>query len=355
MRLKILDFVKEHKDWILIFLGVILIAFAAFNLFDFNPFTYVQEMKETPAVEQEGFAPLFIPVTRSSASDLTAGEASADAVSQMGYIPERIVIEEIELDAPVKIARTIEVTLDDHEVTQFLIPEEFAAGWHEGSARLGMSGNTVISGHHNAYGKVFGGLVDLKVGDEILVLSGTHEFYYVIVNKMILPEKEESLERRLDNARWILPSDDERLTLVTCWPAASNSHRLIIVAVPEEKPQPTPAPAPAAEPTNAIQIGRPITEQLSSGQATAQPEFQDFIVRNAGRHSVNVRDLPEMESDILGSFKAGHEARGLGRTQDGDWIYIEYGDMQGWVSAELVEILLPVDSLPTMAAPTAVP
>jgi Sortase (surface protein transpeptidase) len=97
-------------------------------------------------------------------------------------------------------------------------------------------GNTVISGHHNAFGKVFEHLIDLEVGDEVIMLSGIHEFYYVIVNKMILPEKEESLDRRLQNARWILSSTDERLTLVTCWPANSNSHRLILVAVPEENP-----------------------------------------------------------------------------------------------------------------------
>lgn len=41
-----------------------------------------------------------------------------------------------------------------------------------------------------------------------------------------------AVDVRMDNARWILPSTDERLTLVTCWPAKSNTHRLIIVASP---------------------------------------------------------------------------------------------------------------------------
>jgi len=36
----------------------------------------------------------------------------------------------------------------------------------------------------------------------------------------------------LQNARWIMASSDERLTLVTCWPAYSNTHRLILVAKP---------------------------------------------------------------------------------------------------------------------------
>jgi sortase A len=37
---------------------------------------------------------------------------------------------------------------------------------------------------------------------------------------------------RLQNAQWIQPTTDERLTLVTCWPYNDNSHRLIIVARP---------------------------------------------------------------------------------------------------------------------------
>ncbi len=346
-----LKFVNKHKEWLLIFLGIILIAFAAFNLFNYNPFTFLQQ-QETPVVEQDNFAPLFIPVTRASSTE----EAESDvAVSQPGYIPERVVIEKIGLDAPVIVAQTVNAEVDGQKVTQFLVPNEFAAGWHEGSARLGVSGNTVLSGHHNAFGKVFAHLIDLEVGDEIIMLSGPREFYYTIVNKMILPEKGESLERRLNNARWILPSIDERLTLVTCWPAASNTHRLVIVAVPEAEPQPTPTPSSVLEPAQGIEIDRPIVDLASSGKATPAPASQDFIVRNAGRFSVNVREEPAMEGNILGSFKPGHEATGLGRTADGKWIFIDYHGLKGWVSADLVQILLPVNSLPTIAVPTAAP
>lgn len=344
-----LKFLRDSKDWILILLGIILIMFAVFNLIDFNPFTYFDTLQETPAVEQEGFAPLFIPVTHAQTS-------SEETISTNAFVPERIVIEKIGLDAPVEVAHTINVDVDGQEVTQFLIPEEFAAGWHEGSAPLGVVGNTVISGHHNAFGKVFAHLVDLEVGDEITMLSGIHEFHYTIVNKMIMPEKNEPLDVRLQNARWILPSTDERLTLVTCWPANSNTHRLILVAVPAaELPTPTPSATPVPHPTEVIQIGRPITEILSSGQSTPTPAFQNIIVRNAGRYSVNIRALPDIDGKIIESFKAGDEATGLSRTEDGTWILIEYKDTQGWVSADLVEILLPVDSLPTAIPPTLTP
>jgi sortase A len=41
-----------------------------------------------------------------------------------------------------------------------------------------------------------------------------------------------SEEKRLENARWIGPFPDERLTLVTCWPYTNNTHRVIVIAKP---------------------------------------------------------------------------------------------------------------------------
>ena len=115
---------------------------------------------------------------------------------------------------------------------QWKVPNFFAAGWAPTSASLGVIGNTVLFGHHNADGEVFAHLVDLQVDDLIVVYSGEKNFTYVVALKMILPERNEPVDIRLQNARWILPSADERLTLLTCWPYASNTHRLIIVAIP---------------------------------------------------------------------------------------------------------------------------
>ncbi|HOG80388.1 MAG TPA: sortase, partial [Anaerolineaceae bacterium] len=49
---------------------------------------------------------------------------------------------------------------------------------------------------------------------------------------MILPERNQPVEQRIENARWIEPSVDTRLTLITCWPYESNTHRLVVVARP---------------------------------------------------------------------------------------------------------------------------
>jgi sortase A len=149
-----------------------------------------------------------------------------------GYIPDRIIIPAIHLDAPVVQSDKTSVELRDQWFEQWTVPNEFAAGWQANSAPLGMAGNTVLGGHHNEYGKVFEHLVELNIGDLIYVYSGKVTFVYRVVDKLLLPERDVSLEIRKANAEWIAPTTDERLTLVTCWPKRSNTHRVIVVAEP---------------------------------------------------------------------------------------------------------------------------
>jgi len=204
----------------------------------------------------EGFAPYLVPVTGAALSipepDLAGGSlsdtSSASAVkivqqtpspglppSKMDDftgIPDRIVIPAIQLDAPIVYAKSKELDYQGQTYDQWLAPNSFAAGWHFTSARLGDVGNLVLDGHHNVYGKVFGSLYELEEGDLIRVYSGSFYMKFVVTNKLILPEKNTSLATRLDNARWILPTADQRLTLVTCWPQDTNTHRLVIAASP---------------------------------------------------------------------------------------------------------------------------
>ncbi len=147
-------------------------------------------------------------------------------------IPVRLVIPVIELDAPVLTSEAQILEISGKPFQVWHAPDEYAAGWHVSSAPLGVPGNTVLNGHHNIYGEVFKRLVELEQGDEIIVESSDSSFSYRITNKMILPEKYAPLDERVRNSQWILPSEDERLTIVTCWPYESNTHRLILVAAP---------------------------------------------------------------------------------------------------------------------------
>jgi sortase (surface protein transpeptidase) len=51
---------------------------------------------------------------------------------------------------------------------------------------------------------------------------------------LILPEAGQPLEVRVENAKYILPTEDERVTLVTCHPYGSLRNRLIVIAYPED-------------------------------------------------------------------------------------------------------------------------
>lgn len=171
---------------------------------------------------------------KAAAQDPVIEPIALPTVTQMPvWIPDRIMIPAIELDAPVIWAKQITITYQNDNFVQWVAPNSFAAGELASSAPLGRIGNTVLIGHHNIYGEVFMHLVELEAGDTIFVYSGEQQFKYTIALKMILKERFEPVEVRLKNAEWIASSLDERLTLVTCWPYKSNTHRLIIVAVPD--------------------------------------------------------------------------------------------------------------------------
>jgi len=108
-----------------------------------------------------------------------------------------------------------------------------AAGFHRDSALPGWPGNTVLSGHHNIAGKVFAGLWNLQPGDAVELYVGKQLYRYRVEDVLIVPERGASDEQRRQNAQWIAPTKDERLTLVTCWPPDGNSHRTIVIARPD--------------------------------------------------------------------------------------------------------------------------
>jgi LPXTG-site transpeptidase (sortase) family protein len=148
--------------------------------------------------------------------------------------PHLIRIPAIELEAEIVTVGLQAVTISGQSFFQWQVPPQFSAGWHNTSSYLGQPGNTVLNGHHNIHGEVFGHLFDLQPGDEIILIDNQEqEFYYAVSDVEILPERGESLEVRMANAARINPTEDERVTLVTCWPHDDNSHRLIVVAHPQ--------------------------------------------------------------------------------------------------------------------------
>ncbi len=149
-----------------------------------------------------------------------------------GSPPDRITAASIGLDVPVVVMGWTLIDIGGTQATNWNVPNH-AAGFHQGSAYPGQVGNTVISGHSNTAGRVFENLDKLALGDRILVYVGASAYEYQVTQRELLQEQGVSLEQRIQNGRWIAPTDDECLTLVTCWPNTGTSHRLIIVARPQ--------------------------------------------------------------------------------------------------------------------------
>jgi LPXTG-site transpeptidase (sortase) family protein len=145
-----------------------------------------------------------------------------------GDPPDRLVIAAIQLDAPVEVVGWHL----EQGVSVWDVPARRAAGWLKTSAPAGQKGNTVLDGHHNILGEVFRRLVDLKPGDVVELSARGKVYRYSVTEKHILLDRDQPMEVRIANAQWIQPTNDERLTLVTCWPYTNNTHRLVIVARP---------------------------------------------------------------------------------------------------------------------------
>jgi LPXTG-site transpeptidase (sortase) family protein len=139
------------------------------------------------------------------------------------------------VDAPVSPVSWQTIEVDGIEQAAWDVLNMYAAGWHDSSAPLGVLGNTVLNGHNTTYGEVFRDLYTLDAGDDIIVYSDDTPHSYAVTDVLILPEAGEPLEVRIENARYILPTDDERLTLVTCHPYGSLQNRLIVIAHPNNE------------------------------------------------------------------------------------------------------------------------
>ncbi len=159
---------------------------------------------------------------------------AARSVSGTG-MPSRIVDEVIDLDAPVvEMGWRASLTKKGGQiVSQWNVPEN-EAGWHINSARPGQGSNIVISGHNNSSGgHVFANLEELKVGSQLTVWTDEGQSYVYQVSERRIVEAFGASQETLNYLHTIIqPTATEQLTLITCWPGWTNTHRLIIIAYP---------------------------------------------------------------------------------------------------------------------------
>lgn len=226
----------------IVLLGMLVIVFAlGKSVFDVATMPPPIDLNADDAL-QAGFLPVYAASNHSADPNLVSVGAAPSGFPTpqpqevneviVGRVPDRIAIPSIALDATVIPIGSIDLSYEEEVFQQWLAPDYRAVGWHETSAGLGAPGNTVLNGHHNIHGEVFRDLYRLQNGDTIQVYSQGEMFEYVVVYTAVLPERNQPMDVRITNAEWIQPTEDERLTLITCWPYESNTHRVLIVAVP---------------------------------------------------------------------------------------------------------------------------
>jgi LPXTG-site transpeptidase (sortase) family protein len=86
------------------------------------------------------------------------------------------------------------------------------------------------------YTAVFEELGKLKPGDGILLQTGDRTWEYQVGQVLILPLLGASAEQQAAYQVYLQPTTEPRLTLISCWPPVSNTHRVVVIAYLAQNP-----------------------------------------------------------------------------------------------------------------------
>ncbi|MDF1616472.1 class D sortase [Petrocella sp. FN5] len=101
---------------------------------------------------------------------------------------------------------------------------KFAVGHMPETAALGSIGNAVVAGHRShSFGTYFNRLNEVEIGDTIKVTTGGQTYIYEVYETRIVEPDDLSVLRGSSNHKVI--------TLITCHPLYTSTHRLIVHGV----------------------------------------------------------------------------------------------------------------------------
>ncbi|HSH78255.1 MAG TPA: sortase [Herpetosiphonaceae bacterium] len=147
----------------------------------------------------------------------------------------RIVIPAIEVDKKVvEVGWTVEQQPDGQAVAIWDV-DKYRVGHHRGTRNPGGGGNIVLAGHSGGKAYPFNDIYYLKPGALLQLYSNGEPHDYTVSEHILLDEVGQPLEKRLENARYIGPADEELVTMVACWPLTGPDkfkQRIVIRAKP---------------------------------------------------------------------------------------------------------------------------
>lgn len=100
---------------------------------------------------------------------------------------------------------------------------KYGAGHVTGTAFPGEAGNCSIAGHRNyTFGSYFNRLDEVNVGDTLSIQYNNSTFTYTVAESFVVTPDDVSVLANTDSAT---------VTLITCHPKGSNTHRLIVKGI----------------------------------------------------------------------------------------------------------------------------
>jgi LPXTG-site transpeptidase (sortase) family protein len=192
-----------------------------------RPAQTVRESSPSPtAMSASVVAPAAMPTALPGLDQLMAAIQATTIPPAGPAYPVRLKIESVGINVPVFV-----VDLD--EGGYVAMPDRYAGYWRN-SAPLNEIGNTVIVGHNvPGAGAVFYGLDRAQAGDEVrLTDQFGAEYVYRVAESAIVQIEGAPPEEAQRASEYTRPTDDQRLTLVTCHPDIMCSQRLIVIARP---------------------------------------------------------------------------------------------------------------------------
>lgn len=154
-------------------------------------------------------------------SSRTMTSVPMQTVHLAGALPDRIVIDAIDLDVPVGVPASNDISVLDAVLLK-------GAALYPGSGTLDQERNLLILGHsshlpivrNQAY-RAFNNIEKLAVGDTIKVFSGSHAYVYRVKNVKLVPAPEAMV--RFNTGK-------RELTLVTCDNFGAKTDRYVVSA-----------------------------------------------------------------------------------------------------------------------------
>jgi LPXTG-site transpeptidase (sortase) family protein len=143
----------------------------------------------------------------------------------------RLTIPSIGVDSEVVEVGWHVETLNGQPVTIWDVAK-YAVGHHHASGNPGEENNIVLAGHSGGFGAIFRDLIQLQPGDEVVLYGDNQQYLYVVEEILLLQEINVPMEERLRNAQYMAHAEEERVTLITCWPVPIYDKRIIVLARP---------------------------------------------------------------------------------------------------------------------------